>query len=85
MGNAVRTRGKPMTHTIHFVRKWNPAKDCIAHDERGNKKDRGIYTHTWPTGSQELVFDSLAEARSFEQLLNRPELENTTMNTEEKT
>jgi len=60
-----------MNHKISFIRKWNPSRDMVAIDQRGNRTQRGIYRHTWPTGSQELVFDTPADAVKYEAALNR--------------
>lgn len=54
-----------MNGELIFVRKWNAARDAVAHDAPGDKRERAIYLHTWRTGSQELVFDDEAAARGF--------------------
>lgn len=58
-------------HAITFLRKWNPGRDAIAHDQRCNKQKRGVYLHRWPTGSQLLVFDSPQDAERFKEALNK--------------
>lgn len=57
-----------MTPTLKFVRKYKTGSDAISHDHRQDHSQWAIYTFTWDTGTEVLVFFSEADARRFAEL-----------------
>lgn len=52
-------------NTLHVHRKFNPARDMVPHDYRQDRSKWVVAFHTWATGQQELVFESIQKAENW--------------------